>query len=87
MNSEQASEILKALGHPTRLEIVSGLMKNPCSVGQIQRKLHVPQSTISQHLRVLRKNGIIAARKQGARRCYRVIDDRARKITRLMRSA
>ena len=85
MNSEKAGEMLKALGHPTRLEIVAGLMKDECSVGEIQKKLGVPQSTISQHLRVLRNSGIITARKEGAKRCYKVVDSRARKIARIMR--
>ena len=84
MNSEDASEMLKALAHPTRLEIISGLVKNECSVAQIQKKLGLPQSTISQHLRVLRKSGIIRARRDGTRRCYRVVDNRARKIVQIM---
>ena len=85
MDTELASEILKALGHPSRLEIVLGLMKDECSVGEIQKRLRLPQSTISQHLRILRNSGIIAARKDGARRCYKVVDDRARKICEIMR--
>ena len=84
MNSEDASEMLKALAHPTRLEIIAGLLKNECNVAQIQKNLGLPQSTISQHLRVLRNNGIIRARRDGTRRCYKVVDNRARKIVQIM---
>jgi len=84
MNNKNPSEILKALAHPTRLQIIAGLMNNECNVGQIQKKLGVPQSTISQHLRVLRSSGIIKARHEGAKRCYKVVDNRVRKITRII---
>jgi len=84
MNNKNLSEILKALAHPTRLQIITGLMKNECNVGQIQKKLGVPQSTISQHLRVLRSSGIVKARQEGAKRCYKVVDNRARKIIQIV---
>ena len=80
MKYEKASEMLKAVAHPTRLAIIDGLLKNECNVAQIQKKLGLPQSTISQHLRVLRNYGIIRAKQQGAKRCYKVVDNRARKI-------
>jgi DNA-binding transcriptional ArsR family regulator len=84
MNSEHASEILKALAHPARLEIVAGLLKNECNVTEIQKRLHLPQSTVSQHLRVLRNSGIIKARQEGTMRCYKVIDSRAKEIVEIM---
>ena len=80
MKYEKASEMLKALAHPTRLKIIAGLLKDECNVAKIQRNLGIPQSTISQHLRVLRNNGIIRARQEGAKRCYKVVDERARRI-------
>ena len=76
--------MLKALAHPMRLQIIAGLIKNECNVAQIQKNLGLPQSTISQHLRVLRNSGIIKARREGAKRCYRVVDNRVRKITRII---
>jgi DNA-binding transcriptional ArsR family regulator len=72
--------VLKALGHPTRVRMVSGLFKNECNVAQIQKKLRLPQSTISQHLRVLRDYGIIQPRQEGTKRCYRVVDKRVIKM-------
>ena len=80
VNYEQVSETLKALAHPARLKIVSGLLKDECNVGQIQKVLRLPQSTISQHLRVLKNAGIIKGRREGNKTCYRVIEARVRKI-------
>ena len=75
---EAASRILKAVSHPDRLAIVNGLMQNECNVGEIQTRLSLPQSTVSQHLRILRDAGIIRGRQDKNRRCYRVVNDLAR---------
>ena len=82
---EGISETLKALAHPARLKIVVGLLKDECNVAQIQQVLRLPQSTISQHLRVLRNAGIIKGRKEGTKTCYRVVDTRARKIVAIIK--
>lgn len=71
---EQYAEIFKALSNKTRLQIVSGIMKNECSVSMMVQKLKLPQSTISQHLRVLRNLKIIKGRREGSKMCYKVID-------------
>ncbi len=80
----EISETLKVLGHPVRLQIVAGLLKNECNVGQIQKKLRLPQSTISQHLSILRNRGIIKGRREGTKRCYRVIDKYAKRVVELI---
>ena len=85
VNYEKVSETLKALAHPTRLKIVVGLIKNECNVGHIQKVLGLPQSTISQHLRVLKNAGIIKGRREGNKTCYRVIDVQVRKIIEIIK--
>jgi len=85
LSYEEASDILKALAHPARLKIVMGLLKDECNVAQIQRVLGLPQSTISQHLRVLKNANIIKGRREGTKTCYRVIDVRARKIVEIIK--
>ena len=80
-NYEENSEILKALGHPVRLKIVMGLMNgHECNVNKIVENLQIPQSTVSQHLKVLKIRGIISFRKEGVRTCYRVINKHVLKI-------
>ena len=85
VNYEKVSQVLKALGHPARLRIVAGLLKDECNVAQIQKVLGLPQSTISQHLRILKDVGIIKGRREGTRTCYRVIDARVRKFVTIIR--
>jgi DNA-binding transcriptional ArsR family regulator len=82
---EEISETFKALAHPARLKIVVGLLKDECNVAQIQKVLGLPQSTISQHLGILKNAGIIKGRKEGTKTCYRVIDVRVRKIVRIIK--
>ena len=82
---EDISEMFKALAHPARLKIVVGLLKDECNVAQIQRVLGLPQSTISQHLRILKNADIIKGRREGTKTCYRVIDVRIRKIVEIIK--
>ena len=85
VNYEKISEVLKALAHPARLRIVAGLLKNECNVAQIQKVLGLPQSTISQHLRILKNADIIKGRREGTKICYRVIDRRVRKFVEMIK--
>jgi ArsR family transcriptional regulator len=86
VNYEKVNETLKALAHPARLKIVIGLLNNECNVSQIQNELRLPQSTISQHLRILKNAGIIKGRREGTKTCYRVIDVQVREIVQIIRS-
>ena len=81
---EQMSMMLKTLAHPTRLQIIAGLLKNECNVSQIQRSLDLPQSTISQHLKVLKSGGLIEGRREGTKVCYKVVNKRAKEIMKIM---
>lgn len=80
----EMSEILKAMAHPVRLRLLKGLMANECNVGKIVDKLNLPQSTVSQHLGVLRTRGIITPKKYGVKTCYQVIDKRVKDILEVM---
>lgn len=66
------AEIMKALGHPVRLKIVVGILCEGCNVNGVVERLKIPQSTVSQHLAVLRNKGIITAHKDGVNTCYKV---------------
>ena len=82
---EKVGETLKALAHPARLRIVVGLLKDECNVAQIQKVLGLPQSTISQHLKILKSADIIKGRREGTKTCYRVVDSRVRKIVEIIK--
>jgi len=74
------SDLLKALGHPTRLCIVKGLIEKENNVSKIQECLELPQSTISQHLFKLKAAGIIKGERNKLEISYRVVDKNAKKI-------
>lgn len=75
------AELLKALAHPARLCILHGLLREEsCRVGRIRECLGLPQSTVSRHLAVLRAQGIVDGEREGAAVCYRVVDQRARRL-------
>ena len=85
VNYEKITETLKALAHPARLKIIMGLLKDECKVADIQKVLRLPQSTISQHLRILKNAGIIKGRREGTRKCYKVTDKQVRKIVEVIK--
>lgn len=85
MDFKEASKILKVLGHPVRLEIVHNLMRDECNVNNMVNRLKIPQSTVSQHLRILQDRGIITPRKEGVITCYSVVDDRVREIIAILK--
>jgi ArsR family transcriptional regulator len=80
MDYQKYSDLLKVLGHPVRLKIVEGLIKHQCNVKNMVAELNIPQSTVSQHLSILRARGILAVEKDGVSCCYRVVDNKVRKI-------
>jgi ArsR family transcriptional regulator len=81
---ERKAEKLKILGHPVRLCIVNGLMAQACNVTGIQECLRLPQSTISQHLSVLKARGILKGVRSGLEITYQVVDEDAKKIVRAL---
>jgi len=82
---EHQAELLKALAHPTRLCIVNGLLdREQCNVTTIRECMHLPQSTVSQQLSVLRSKGIVKGERKGLEVCYKVVDERVKEIVKLL---
>lgn len=64
---------IKALGHPARLAIIRALIaagEDRCCCGDIVETLPLAQSTVSQHLKVLLRAGLIKGEINGPRSCY-----------------
>jgi DNA-binding transcriptional ArsR family regulator len=78
------SELLKALAHPVRLRMVDGLLGNECNVKKMMKVLHLPQSTVSQHLGILKNTGIVQIRKEGVRTCCRIKDKKVSELLKLL---
>jgi DNA-binding transcriptional ArsR family regulator len=64
-----------ALGDPTRREIFERLAVRPQAVGELARELPVSRPAVSQHLRVLKRAGLVADQAVGTRRVYRLDPD------------
>ncbi|MEO8581427.1 MAG: metalloregulator ArsR/SmtB family transcription factor [Patescibacteria group bacterium] len=67
---EKHAELLKALAHPRRLEIIHLLRDQELPVNDIHTMLDLPQANISQHLMVLRESGIVNTRRDGKQIYY-----------------
>lgn len=75
------ADIFKALGHPTRLSIVIGLVEhNECNVNKMVENLGLSQSNISQHLALLRRAGVVEREKKAQAVCYRIENPTVREI-------
>jgi len=70
-----ATLAFKALGEPRRVEILRLLQGGPRPVGEIADEVHVTQQAASQHLAVLGKAGLVAARREGTKRLYAIKPD------------
>ncbi|MFQ5452427.1 MAG: metalloregulator ArsR/SmtB family transcription factor [Candidatus Paceibacterota bacterium] len=68
------ADLLKALSHPKRLEIIHLLREQKLYVTQIQEMLDLPQANLSQHLQVLREAGVVKTEKEGKQVCYSLAD-------------
>ena len=64
------ARMAKALSHPARVAILRTLAQEPCVCGEVVDVLPLAQSTVSQHLRVLREAGWITGAIDGPRTCY-----------------
>jgi DNA-binding transcriptional ArsR family regulator len=72
MGNQLISNIFKALSHPTRLQIVKLLKEKPLCVCDILPQLESEQSNTSQHLSVLKNQGIVESKKDGLMVIYKI---------------
>lgn len=79
MRDDDIANIMRALGHPARLEILRILAKQPqgeCCCADVTESLTLAQSTVSQHIKVLLDAGLIERKPHGTRNRYCVRKDR-----------
>jgi len=87
LDYEKVSDFFKALGNPTRLRIVTELAKGERCVGDVESSVRVSQANVSQHLAILKAQGIVDCRREGNTRCYYLIQaELVRKILKLIES-
>jgi DNA-binding transcriptional ArsR family regulator len=83
-SAEEAANFLKALAAPGRLRVLCLLSSGELSVTALAEAMGAPQPTVSRHLTLLKKDGIVASRSSGATRFYRLADVRVEKLMRVL---
>lgn len=88
------SRFLQAIADPTRRKILQALkVKGACSLGKeaglcacdIEERVHVSQPTISHHMAILQKSGLVQAQKQGQWRWYKRNEGAIREFSKTLR--
>ena len=72
--------VFEIIAEPNRRAILSLLVSSQQSVGEIERQLHMPQPTVSKHLRVLREAGFVESTVDAQRRLYRLKPEPFREV-------
>ena len=82
---EKAARCLRVLAHPTRLLIIYFLGQGERSVQELERMVNASQSSVSQHLNLLRDKEIVESRRAAQQVIYRLKDPRVLQLMGLTR--
>jgi DNA-binding transcriptional ArsR family regulator len=72
--------VFEIIAEPNRRAILSLLVSSQQSVGEIERRLRMPQPTVSKHLRVLREAGFVHSTVDAQRRLYQLKPERFQEV-------
>ena len=78
--AKKASELMRSLSNQHRLLIVCQLIDGERSVGELVDFLGIRDTTVSQHLALLRKDGIVTTRRDGQTIYYSILSHQARQV-------
>lgn len=73
---EMQSKVFKVFSDPNRLKILEHLREKECNVSKLCKLLDMKQSTVSQHLRLLKDCGAVIAEKNGREVIYSIRDEK-----------
>ncbi|WP_435979135.1 ArsR/SmtB family transcription factor [Psychrobacter sp. DM4] len=82
--SKQASKLLKSLSHPDRLLLLCQLTQGEYCVGDLEQLVGVGQPSLSQQLGILRKDELVATRREGKQIYYSIASDDALAVLQLL---
>jgi ArsR family transcriptional regulator, virulence genes transcriptional regulator len=85
-HAQAAANLLKALANENRLMILCTLISGELSVGELNIRVPLSQSALSQHLASLREAGLVATRKEAQTVYYSLLGDEAQKIIAVLQS-
>ncbi|WP_236585613.1 metalloregulator ArsR/SmtB family transcription factor [Dyella sp. EPa41] len=75
-HADEAVAVLKAMGSQNRLMLLCELLEGERSVNDLASSLGLSQSVVSQHLSLLRRDGLVAGRREGQTIYYVISDER-----------
>lgn len=76
----RAATLLRLLGNERRLIVLCQLAEGELSVSELQARVGLSQSALSQHLALLREEGIVATRRESQTIYYRIVDHAAMRV-------
>ncbi|GDY27786.1 MULTISPECIES: ArsR/SmtB family transcription factor [unclassified Agarivorans] len=79
-NAEPALKLLKALANESRLMILCHLVEGELTVGELNQRVQLSQSALSQHLAWLRKDKLVSTRKESQTIFYSLASDEAKAV-------
>lgn len=83
--AEDLAKLTWALAHPARVRIVRLLLSRvSCVCGEIVEEMPLAQSTVSQHLKILKETGLVQGEIDGPRVCYCINKDALAKLKKLV---
>tara|TARA_R110002049_G_scaffold234002_1_gene407298 strand:+ start:811 stop:1149 length:339 start_codon:yes stop_codon:yes gene_type:complete len=83
--AEDMAKLTWALAHPSRVRIVRLLLnRTSCMCGEIVEEMPLAQSTVSQHLKILKETGLVQGEIDGPRICYCINKDAMAKLKKLI---
>lgn len=83
-HADQAIAVLKAMASHNRLLLLCELVQRERSVGELAQALELAQATVSQHLSLLRRDGVVSGRRDAQTIHYRISDPRVQALMRTL---
>ena len=86
-SAEELAKLTWAIAHPARVRIVRLLLiRTSCVCGEIVDQMPLAQSTVSQHLKILKESGLVQGEIDGPRICYCINQKMLKQLKRLVAS-
>jgi DNA-binding transcriptional ArsR family regulator len=79
-HADEASRLLTTVGYPVRLMVLCALLDGEQSVGELNARIELSQSALSQHLAVLKREGLVQTRREAQMIYYAISDPNLRSL-------
>jgi len=85
-HAQEAAQLLKALANENRLMILCSLVQQELNVSQLNERLDLSQSALSQHLAWLRREGLVQTRRDAQTIFYSLQGSKAKQVIEVLQS-